>query len=211
MDEETNGSGKKRCKMKRVFITAAVLAVLLATPVCADNGVVQAKDSQQGIAAGMTASICGKYKEIVMQEHSKSNGTGYKLFYLDDDNIPEMTVNYPGYGLKILSSDGTNVFFITSDNYGGDDLPYGTHGRDYICYERSGRIDTGATDDTTINYIPEYLIYDKAAKAFIYTDTAPAIPGNFTELCYDDLSAAEMLRDLDLIAQGKQPLGAGNE
>ena len=46
-----------------------------------------------------------------------------------------MTINYPGYGLKILSSDGTNVYFIGTDAYGGYDLPYGTHGREYSCYD----------------------------------------------------------------------------
>ncbi len=175
------------------------------------NGVVQTKGTEQNVSVGITPTICEKYKDIVMQEHSKSNGTGYKLFYLDDDNIPEMTVNYPGYGLKILSSDGVNVYFIAADSYGDYFLPYGTHGRDYICYERSGRIDTGANVDATTTFIPEYLFYDKVNKAFVYADTAPAISGNFTELCYDDLSAAEMLRDLDYLAQGKQPLGSGGD
>ena len=190
-------------KTSKIVAATTLMATLFATSSFADQW--------QGDYSGMTPAICEQYKAILMAEHAVSNGTGYKLFNLDDDNIPEMTINYPGYGLKILSSDGTNVYFIGTDAYGGYDLPYGTHGREYSCYERSGRIDTGARIGATSIYVPEYLFYDKALKTFWQTETAPVIEGNPVELCYDDLSAAEMHRDLDLIAQGKQPLGGGGD
>ncbi|SEA62490.1 hypothetical protein SAMN05216349_11956 [Oribacterium sp. KHPX15] len=189
-------------------ISRIVAATALIAPVFALNSFA---GQWQGDYSGMTPAICEQYKSIVMSEHAVSNGTGYKLFNLDNDNIPEMTVNYPGYTLKIVSSDGTNVYFIATDAYGSYDLPYGAHGREYTCYERSGRIDTGARIGATSVFVPEYLYYDKALKAFWQTNTAIAVDGYPTELCYDDFSAAEMYRDLDLIAQGKQPLGGGGD
>ena len=197
--------------MKRMFIFAAVISMMLSVPAFAENYAAANKGyfgpgpTGNSVSPDLSA-VCEQYKEIVLRENALDSSVGYKLFYLDDDDIPEMTVNNVGYWLKIVSSNGNEAFYIAQSD-GDPILGYGTHGREYICYERSGRIDTGANVGATSMYVPEYLFYDKASGTFFFSSYGEAIYGKYTDLCYDDLSAMEMYRDLELIAQGKQPMG----
>lgn len=200
--------------MKRMYIIAAVISMMFSVPACAESYTAAGTGNYGPGPTGTSVSqnlsaVCEQYKEIVLKENAVDGSIGYKLFYLDDDGIPEMTVNKAGYWLKIVSSNGTEAFYIAQSD-GDPILGYGTHGREYICYERSGRIDTGAYIGATSMYVPEYLYYDKASGTFVFSSYGESISGQYTDLCYDDLSAGEMYRDLDLIAQGKQPMGKGS-
>ncbi|ETP72336.1 hypothetical protein UYO_1667 [Lachnospiraceae bacterium JC7] len=199
--------------MKKTVIFATMISLMFGISAYAEGNTSASAWSAGPGPTGTSVSqdlsaVCEQYKEIVLQENASDGSIGYKLFYLDDDDIPEMTVNKFGYWLKIVSSNGTGAFYIVQVD-GDPILGYGTHGRDYICYERSGRIDTGANVGASTMYVPEYLYYDKATGTFVFSSYGESISGNYTELCLDDLSAKEMYRDLDLIAKGKQPMGKG--
>ena len=102
-------------------------------------------DSQENKAfAGLTPELCQKYKNYVLETSHSNGDLRFKLFYLDDDDIPEMVIDDQGYFIRIISSDGNEVFYIKEE--GSDEyLPYGTHARFFECYERSGRIETTVT------------------------------------------------------------------
>ena len=161
--------------------------------------------------AALTPELCEQYKNYVLETSYNNGELKYKLFYLDDDDIPEMVIENLGCCIKIVSSDGNEAFYIASSQYDDEpELYYGAHGRFYECYERSGRIDTGAVDSKTWEFCTEYLFYDKASRTFYETYSAEMLSGETVDLCdYNALSAVEMCRDLDLIAQGKQPIGNG--